>query len=44
MLLNPSYIFELAKRNFEIYDLIVGKEVKHKVFGNGIVTKIQSNI
>lgn len=44
MLLNPSYIFELAKRNFDIYDLIVGKEVKHKIFGNGIVTKIQSNI
>ena len=44
MLLNPSYIFELAKRNFDIYDLIVGKELKHKIFGNGIVTKIQSNI
>lgn len=43
MCITPSYIFEVAKSNPKVYELIVGKEVKHKVFGKGVITKIESN-
>lgn len=43
MNLNPIYIFELAKSNEDIYELIIGKEVEHKVFGYGIVTRVEKN-
>ena len=41
---NPLYIFELAKSNYDIYELIIGKEVEHKVFGKGIITKVEKNL
>ena len=41
---NPIYIFELAKSNYDVYELIIGKEVEHKVFGKGIITKVEKNL
>lgn len=37
-------IFNLAKSDPNIYNLIIGKEVIHKVLGKGIVTRIEPGI